>query len=67
MVCFHRAVWRDVLVFNFSIKGYLLQGKKCIKCGKTWFRHARAGGSDTPACSILTVEALKKAELWDEE
>lgn len=71
MICipiFHAGYkWRDILVFQFA-GSYLLQGRKCKRCGKTSFRSPSATGPLTRSeCNQeLSQEKMMKAGLWDE-
>lgn len=58
--------WRDILVFQFA-GSYLLQGRKCARCGKTSFRSPSATGlfTDSQYNKELDEDKMKSAGLWD--
>lgn len=70
MICFpffHKGYkWRDILIFSFAGK-YLLQGRKCERCGKTSFRSPACVGPLTPSQYNTAVDEkdMRRAGLWD--
>jgi hypothetical protein len=64
MICFHKWTWKDVLCFDFGYSTYLLQGRKCSKCGKTEF--VVRGYSGVTGIKNLTEGKLKEAGLWSQ-
>lgn len=70
MICipfFHKGYkWRDILIFRFA-GCYLLQGRKCGRCGKTSFRSPGCTGPLTPSeyNKELDEGQMQKAGLWD--
>lgn len=58
----------DVLTFNFCSFAYLLQARKCKKCGRAYFRVAKPGGSivhthDLPEKRLKEVGFFQKVEV----
>ena len=70
MICipfFHKKyIWYDIMVFKFA-GCYLLQGRKCKRCGKTTFRSpAIVGPLTSSEYNTSTTESdLEKAGLWE--